>query len=137
MTSFGWLALVLVVASAFGLWRRWSEGRAVVDNKHPEVSAQEIGHSLGERATLLQFSTAFCAPCRTTKVILAKTAESIDGVTHIEIDAESHLELVRRLDIRRTPTTLLLDADGRVQNRAVGVPRQDELLAVLASAIGD
>ncbi len=137
MNSFGWLALVLVVASAFGLWRRWSEGRAVVDNKHPEIGAAEIGHPLGEKATLLQFSTAFCSPCRTTKVILAKTADAIEGVAHIEIDAESHLELVRRLDIRRTPTTLLLDAQGRVQNRAVGVPRQDELIAVLASTIGE
>lgn len=137
MNSYGWLALVLVAATGFGLWRRWSEGRAVVDNKHPEISPQEIGHGLGDKATLLQFSTAFCAPCRTTKVILAKTADAIDGVAHIEIDAESHLELVRRLDIRRTPTTLVLDAQGRVQNRAVGVPRQEELLAVLATTIGD
>lgn len=135
MNSFAWLAIVLVAASAFGLWRRWSEGRARVDSHHEQVSAKEIGHSLGDKATLLQFSTAFCAPCRTTKVVLSKTADAIPGVEHVEIDAESHLELVRRLDIRRTPTTLLLDSEGRVQNRAVGVPRQDELLAVLASAI--
>ncbi|MEN9710965.1 MAG: hypothetical protein RL441_957 [Actinomycetota bacterium] len=137
MNSFGWLALVLVLASAFGLWRRWSEGRATVDSHHEQVSPKEIAHALGEKATLLQFSTAFCSPCRTTKVVLAKTAQAIPGVEHIEIDAESHLELVRRLDIRRTPTTLLLDSAGRVQNRAVGVPRQDELLAVLAAAIAE
>ena len=108
-----------------------------MDSQHQQIRAADIGRALGERATLLQFSTAFCAPCRTTKVVLAKTAEAIPGVAHIEIDAESHLELVRRLDIRRTPTTLLLDANGYVQNRAVGVPRQDELLAVLASAVSD
>ena len=137
MNSYAWLGVLLVAASAFGLWRRWTEGRTRVDSQHQQIRAADIGRSLGERATLLQFSTAFCAPCRTTKVVLAKTAEVIPGVAHIEIDAESHLELVRRLDIRRTPTTLLLDANGYVQNRAVGVPRQDELLAVLATAVSD
>ena len=137
MNSYAWLGALLVVASAFGLWRRWSEGRTRVDSQHQQIRPADIGRSLGERATLLQFSTAFCAPCRTTKVVLAKTADAIPGVSHIEIDAESHLELVRRLDIRRTPTTLLLDANGYVQNRAVGVPRQDELLTVLASAVSD
>ena len=106
MNSFAWLAVVLVAASAFGLWRRWSEGRATVDSHHEQVSSKDIGHPLGEKATLLQFSTAFCSPCRTTKVVLAKTAEAIPGVEHIEIDAESHLELVRRLDIRRTTSRI-------------------------------
>lgn len=137
MNSYAWLGALLLAASAFGLWRRWSEGRTKVDSQHQQIRAADIGRPLGERATLLQFSTAFCAPCRTTKVVLAKTADSIPGVTHIEIDAESHLDLVRRLDIRRTPTTLLLDAEGYVHNRAVGVPRQDELLAVLAAAVAE
>lgn len=135
MNSFAWLAIVLAAASAFGLWRRWSEGRTRVDSQHQQISPKDVGHALGERATLLQFSTAFCAPCRSTKVVLSKAADSIPGVVHIEIDAESHLDLVRRLDIRRTPTTLLLDGTGRVQNRVAGVPRQDELLAVLASTV--
>lgn len=130
-----WLIAILIAASAFGLNRRWNEGRAKVDNRHVIVTEKQIGAPLGEKATLLQFSSAFCAPCRTTKVVLAKTASIIEGVNHIEIDAESHLELVRELEISRTPTTLILDKNGMVRNRAVGVPRQDELISVLAATI--
>jgi hypothetical protein len=135
MNNFYWLIAIFIAASAFGLYRRWNEGRTKVDNHHVIVTEKQIGAPLGKKATLLQFSSAFCAPCRTTKVVLAKTASIIDGVNHIEIDAESHLELVRALDISRTPTTLVLDKDGLVRNRAVGVPRQDELITVLAATI--
>lgn len=135
MNNFYWLIAILVAATAFGLYRRWDEGRTKVDNHRVVVSEKQIGAALGEKATLLQFSSAFCAPCRTTKVVLGKTASIIDGVTHVEIDAESHLELVRELEITRTPTTLILDKNGLVRNRAVGVPRQDELIAVLAATI--
>jgi hypothetical protein len=31
---------------------------------------------------------------------------TMDDVKHIQVDAESHLELVRELDIRSTPTTI-------------------------------
>jgi hypothetical protein len=54
-----------------------------------------------------------------------------DGVAHVEIDAESHLELVRRLDVRRTPTVIVLGPDGRIARRASGQPRKADLIAVL------
>ncbi len=79
----------------------------------------------------MQFSSAFCAPCRATRRILAEVADVVPGVTHVEIDAESHLDLVRRLDVMRTPTTLVLDAVGRVTNRASGQPRKEQVLAAL------
>jgi thioredoxin-related protein len=54
-----------------------------------------------------------------------------EGVVHLEIDAEQHLELVRALDVRRTPTTLVLDAQGVEITRAAGAPRREQVLAVL------
>jgi hypothetical protein len=60
-------------------------------------------------------------------------AEIVPGVSHVEIDAEEHLETVRRLDVHRTPTTLVLDADGREVSRAVGAPRKEQVLAALAA----
>jgi thiol-disulfide isomerase/thioredoxin len=93
----------------------------------------ELGLPLGQRATLVQFSTAFCAPCRATRRILAEVAGMVDGVEHVEIDAESHLDLVRRLDIRRTPTVLVVGPDGRVAKRASGQPRKADVIA----AVGD
>ena len=32
---------------------------------------------LGERATLLQFSSAFCAPCRATRQVLSEVADVV------------------------------------------------------------
>ncbi|MDX6224743.1 MAG: hypothetical protein QOE64_1119, partial [Frankiales bacterium] len=66
---------------------------------------EDLGGPLGERATLVQFSSAFCAPCRATRQVLDRVAGQVEGVAHYEIDAEANLELVRRLDVRRTPTT--------------------------------
>jgi hypothetical protein len=57
----------------------------------------------------------------------------VDGVAHVEIDAESHLDLVRRLDIRRTPTVLVVGPDGRIAKRASGQPRKADVIA----AVGD
>ncbi|QZY28799.1 TlpA family protein disulfide reductase [Nocardioides coralli] len=94
----------------------------------PILSADQ----LGERATLLQFSSAFCAPCRATRRVLHDVAETVPGVTHVEIDAEHHLDLVRRVGVRRTPTTLVLDAAGNEVTRAAGAPRREQVLAALA-----
>jgi thiol-disulfide isomerase/thioredoxin len=90
--------------------------------------------ALGEKATLLQFSSAFCAPCRATRRTLSEVAAVVPGVEHLEVDAEHHLELVRALGILRTPTTLVLDAAGREVTRAAGAPRKEQVLAALGRA---
>ncbi|MFJ3877570.1 thioredoxin family protein [Streptomyces sp. NPDC090077] len=99
------------------------------------LGAAELGREPGERASLVQFSTAFCQPCRATRRILAEVAEMVDGVEHIEIDAERNLELVRALGIEKTPTVLVLDAAGRVVRRAAGLPRKADVIAALGAAV--
>ena len=99
------------------------------------LGADTLGTALGSRATLLQFSSAFCAPCRATRVVLADVARIVPGVLHIEIDAESHLDLVRELKVRTTPTVFVLDADGAVVSRATGLPRRQLVIAALADAL--
>ncbi|MEP7090666.1 MAG: thioredoxin family protein [Nocardioidaceae bacterium] len=152
-----WVLLVaLVAATAFGGWRSLRDGRfrgtrtlraskpEAPEPLTPEPRTPEprtpgvldgLGHDLGDRATLLQFSSAFCAPCRTTRRVLGEVAEVVPGVAHVEIDAEQHLDLVRRLGIGRTPTTLVLDAGGHELSRASGAPRKDEVLATLGRAL--
>ncbi|WP_018638590.1 TlpA family protein disulfide reductase [Parafrankia elaeagni] len=93
-----------------------------------------LGEVPGEVATLLQFSTAFCAPCRSTRRMLAEVAAVVPGVRHVEVDAESHLELVRRLAVRSTPTVLVLDSSGTEVRRASGAPpTRAAVIATLAS----
>ncbi|GAA2626928.1 thioredoxin family protein [Streptomyces vastus] len=100
------------------------------------LGAAELGENLGERATLVQFSSAFCAPCRATRRVLAEVAGMVPGVTHVEIDAEDHLDLVRELDILKTPAVLVLDSEGRVVRRATGQPRRADVIAALGEAVG-
>ena len=89
----------------------------------------------GERATLLQFSSAFCARCRATRRVLADVARTVPGVSHVEIDAEEHLDLVRQAGVLRTPTTLVLDGSGREVTRATGAPKPAHVLAALEASL--
>jgi thiol-disulfide isomerase/thioredoxin len=149
--------VVLVAATGFGLYRRRTDGRLTgslpirgidADADPPpggsagpavasadRLAPEELGVALGQRATLVQFSSAFCAPCRATRTLLDSVADSVDGVVYVEVDAESHLDLVRRHSVMRTPTVLVLDRDGQVVRRAVGLPRKPEVLAALGEAI--
>jgi thiol-disulfide isomerase/thioredoxin len=109
-------------------------GRCCADGTDVLTEA-DLGGSLGAQATLVQFSTAFCAPCRPTRQILAQVAGMADGVTHVEIDAAARMDLVRRLRINSTPTVLVLGPDGAVVKRAVGLPRKADVIAALGTAI--
>ncbi|WST06408.1 thioredoxin family protein [Streptomyces sp. NBC_01171] len=99
------------------------------------LTTADLGGEPGERATLVQFSSAFCAPCRATRRTLAEVARMVPGVVHVEIDAEARLELVRELGILKTPTVLVLDADGAVVRRAQGQPRRADVIAALGEAV--
>ncbi|GAA3134629.1 thiol reductase thioredoxin [Streptosporangium carneum] len=99
------------------------------------LTSDDLDASLGERATLVQFSSAFCQPCRATRRILSEVTEMVPGVAHVEIDAESRLDLVRSLNIMRTPTVLILDASGRVVKRASGQPRKADVIGALGLAV--
>jgi thiol-disulfide isomerase/thioredoxin len=141
------LVVALVLATGFGVWRAARDGRfrgthevrgaggAEVSDPVSVLHGADIDHELGDRATLLQFSSAFCAPCRATRRVLGEVAGAVPGVVHIEVDAEHHLELVRRLGVTRTPTTLILDPDGREVSRAAGAPKRDEVMATLARGL--
>ncbi|MFI7605916.1 TlpA family protein disulfide reductase [Micromonospora sp. NPDC049366] len=130
---------VLTLATAFGWWRRRRDGRlrvvaAATHPAHPADETAAVLAALGVRpggVTLVQFSSAVCAPCRATRRILDDVERHVDGVRLLEVDVEHHLDAVRALDVWRTPTVLVVDADGRVVRRASGVPVRDELVATV------
>ena len=86
--------------------------------------------------TVVQFSTAFCAPCRTTKARLQQLQATRPGLAYVHVDAESHLDEVRALDVRRTPTLFYLDRAGAVIGRSSGAPRPEELTALVDARVG-
>jgi thiol-disulfide isomerase/thioredoxin len=137
MTGLVVCVVVLAAAGLLGVLHKRANGRLTVRVRDGEkrLGAAELGAELGERATLVQFSSAFCRPCRATRRILSEVAGMVAGVAHVEIDAEKHLDLVRELDILRTPTVLVLDARGRIVRRAAGQPRKADVIAALGEAV--
>ena len=131
------LVVALAAASALGLVLRrragrFRAGRARAAGPRADVLTEaDLGGPLGQQATLVQFSTEFCAPCRPTRQILGQVASMVDGVSHVEVDAAERLDLVRRLRINSTPTVLVLGPDVAVATRAVGVPRKADVIAAL------
>lgn len=129
-------------AGVRGHERDAGEGRPGTGSEGPSSAGSEgrlglaeLGAEPGERASLVQFSSAFCQPCRATRRILDEVAAMIEGVRHIEIDAEKNLDLVRALGIEKTPTVLVLDAAGRIVRRAAGMPRKADVIAALGAAV--
>jgi len=127
------IAIVLALATAYGLWYQRSRGKVVVKSDKGLITQEMIGAPLGSRVTLVQFSSAFCSPCRATRVLLEDVTAEMSDVAYVEIDAEANLELVRTLDIRSTPTTLFLDRTGHEVGRAMGAPKRDQVLSAISA----
>ena len=127
------IVIVLVLATAYGLWYQRSRGKVVVKSDKGLITPAMIGAELGSRVTLVQFSSAFCSPCRATRMLLEDVTAEMSEVAYVEVDAEANLELVRTLDIRSTPTTLFLDRNGHEVGRAMGAPKRDQVLSAISA----
>ncbi len=129
------ILLILIPTTAYGLWYQRSRGKIRAKHTAPEaaLTPEILGEPLGSRATLVQFSSAFCTPCRATRLLLQSVVSSMSDVQHMDIDAEAHLDLVRKLNIHSTPTTLILDSRGLEVGRAVGAPTRDQVMNSLAA----
>ena len=136
MKSFLPILVVLALATGYGL--RYQRLRGKVRQSHSALinqglTAEILGGELGSRGTLVQFSSAFCTPCRATRTLLTNVVADRPDIEHIEIDAEAHLELVRKLNIRTTPTTLILDSRGVEVGRAIGAPKREQVVNALSA----
>ena len=135
MKTFIPLAIVLAGATGYGIWYQRTRGefRKKKTVNGPKLTAAIVGTELGSRATMVQFSSAFCTPCRATKALLEDMVKMMPDVHYAHIDAESNLELVRKLDIRSTPTTLFLNSAGIEVGRAMGTPKRAQVHAAVAA----
>ena len=87
--------------------------------------------NVSNSATVLLFTSTFCSECRTAKAIVKDVLKDYKDISYIEVDAESNLDLVRRVDIRSTPTTIFLDSRGFEIARAKGAPKRDQLIKAI------
>jgi thiol-disulfide isomerase/thioredoxin len=95
------------------------------------ISESELGVNLGKLGTVVVFTTTFCSECRIAKAIVKDIVKDFKDIAYVEIDAESNLDLVRRVDIRSTPTTMFLDSEGFEIARAKGAPKRDQLIKAI------
>jgi thioredoxin-related protein len=132
MNSLLLLIFVLILATGIGIYVQRRSG-VIKRKKRLRLYQSEVGGSYGDRATIVQFSTSFCSSCRAAKALISDVVKDRTDITYHEVDAESNLDLVRRVDIRSTPTTLFLDKQGFEIARATGAPKRDQLIKVIAS----
>jgi thiol-disulfide isomerase/thioredoxin len=122
------LAGLVLAATLLGVLHRATQGRARIGDSRI-VSIE--GVSLGGRATLLQFSTEVCAPCKSTARVLDDLAARTADVAHVDLDVTHRPDLASRYRVLQTPTTLILDRDGAVRARIGGAVRRDVVVAEL------
>ena len=133
------LAVVLVLCAAAAWWLRARDG--AVQEPAPSDEDREVVtvlERLGARPaaadlTVVQFSTAFCGPCRSTRARLDHLQRTHPGLAVVHVDAEQQLDAVRRLDVRRTPTLFYIGRTGTLVGRSSGAPRPEELTALVAT----
>ena len=124
------LLLLISLTSVIGLALRAKKG-VIKKGGKLKVSEGEFGGKYGSHLTILQFSTTFCSECRTAKAIVQDVVKPYKDISYVEVDAESNLDLVRRVDIRSTPTTIFLDSKGFEVARAKGAPKRDQLIKAI------
>ena len=128
------LPLILILALTVVVGFRYRVKKGVIkEKKGSQILESELGNKYGKRATVVIFSTTFCSECRAAKALISDVTSTLSGISYIEIDAESNLELVRKVDIRSTPTTIFLDKAGFEIARATGAPKRDQLIKVITS----
>jgi len=127
------LVALVGVSTVLGfVWKR-GQGRIAHTNGRTVIRASDVPgiRRLSSGATLLQFSTEVCAPCKATHAVLGDVAAQRSNVTHIDLDVTHRPDLASQFKIMQTPTTLILDRKGVVQARIGGAPRREALHAEL------
>lgn len=122
---------LLVATVLVGVLLRRRDGRAVTVHGDRHVDPADLMRPLGAQATLVQFSTEFCARCPQVRRMLGSVAAERTGVVHAEVDLTSRADLAARYKVLSTPTTLIVDPEGRIRSRFTGVPTRAAVLSAL------
>ena len=126
------LLVILIFCCIYWVFYKLKKG-TIKKNRGLQILESELGDKFGKRATVVIFSTTFCSECRAAKALISDVTSTLSDISYVEIDAESNLELVRKVDIGSTPTTIFLDKAGFEIARATGAPKRDQLIKAIAS----
>jgi thiol-disulfide isomerase/thioredoxin len=134
-TRFALVLGLLALGLAVGLiWRaRTGLAKKVIGGETinlAEIGATKNGQPVtkfGQKVTFLQFSSEICTACRQTAKLYSELELVHPEILHIEVDITHRTDLANKFNILQTPTTLVLDARGRVTSRIGGAVKQQTL----------
>lgn len=129
-TRLALLVGLIALAGVFGAVWRLKTGRAKAIASGELVDLAELGvtgKQFGKRVTFLQFSSETCSTCKQTARLFHELEATADDVSHIEVDITNRLDLAKQFHILQTPTTLVLDHNGRVTSRIGGAPKPNTI----------
>ncbi len=124
MTAQLWTVVgALALTAVLGWW--WQRRNGALSAPRSRQAAvvltrEALGVELGREATLVQFSSEACQPCRATARVLRRLADAEPGVVHVELDVSEHGGLVSELGILRTPTVFAVSPGGHIVGRSSG-----------------
>jgi len=75
---------------------------------------------------ILYFSAAWCVPCRTLGPIIQESTRH--GVVYEKIDVDANQDLSIEYGVRNIPTLILLDENGEVKGRKVGLQSKQDII---------
>ena len=126
---------VILVSTAFGVYRKRTDGAIRTPQTGSLVTREELGHDMGSAATFIQFSSPYCQPCKATARIIEELTAGKPEVAHVDLQVADHLDLVNQFKVLRTPTTVIVDSRGHVEYRAEGRPSREVLESALSNIL--
>ena len=134
------LSIFIVLCTVLAVGYLLQKNRGVFRKLNPKDSQSEFNkllqvEELGDVGTLVQFSTAFCSSCRSNKLMLNELVKKYPGMKFKELDAESHLAAINKLNVTTTPTVFLLNKTGKSVGKFSGPIKKDQAKLAVESLI--
>jgi thiol-disulfide isomerase/thioredoxin len=131
------LALALVIALAAGaliagVVGRFRSGRARTARTSERADLAELGVAQpGSAASIVQFSTEYCAKCPGVRRALEAVVQGDEEVVFAEYDLTHRPDVAARHRVLQTPTVVVFDATGIETARFSGAVRTPAVSRVL------
>ncbi len=80
---------------------------------------------------IIRFTASWCGPCKMYAPIFESATRKMPNVTTQVVDVDQEPALALKYGIRSVPTTIVLDDNGKLKERVVGVVDENRLLSLV------
>lgn len=84
--------------------------------------------------TIIDFYAEWCGPCKEQEPILEDVETELEDATVEKIDVDKNQKQAEEHNITSIPTILILDSDGDVSERFIGVTQKETILEAAKAA---